>query len=97
MRQLVTDENILPIASVKTEVNVIRMPLFSLTLDEETANRVTSLVKPFGGSVGGYAARIVSDLSRLPIDEQEELREMIRARVKRHAERSRSPEEVARH
>lgn len=59
---------------------------FTLSLSSETASRINKIVKPFGGSVPGYAASWADDISKLPAWEQHELREILDAKIKRHEE-----------
>lgn len=54
---------------------------FTLTLDEDAAERIDALTSYFGGSVPGFAAAIATDLSRLPIEEIVRLRQHIAERI----------------
>ena len=56
---------------------------FTLSLSSETAARINKIVKPFGGSVPGYAASWADDISKLPAWEQHELRDILDAKIKR--------------
>jgi len=53
------------------------MPNFTLVLSDEDAARVRDLLKYFGGSVGGFGATIVSDLSHLDPNEIVNVRQQI--------------------
>lgn len=53
------------------------MPNYTLVLTEETAQRVRDLVKSFGGSIGGFGASLVSDLSHLSPDKVHAVRQQI--------------------
>lgn len=68
---------------------------FTLSLSSETAARINKIVKPFGGSVPGYAASWADDISKLPAWEQHELREILDAKLKRHEEVSTAKPEPA--
>lgn len=41
------------------------MPNFTLCLSSETAERIRTLNRIFGGSVGGFATEIVNDIAAL--------------------------------
>lgn len=41
------------------------MPNYTLVLTEEQAQRIKNLTSTFGGSVGGFAASFIADLSKL--------------------------------
>lgn len=56
---------------------------FTLSLAPEVVARIEQIVAPFQGSVPGYAATIVEDLSALPKWEQDEIREMVKQRALR--------------
>lgn len=55
---------------------------FTLTLDEVDANRIAAQVKPFGGTVPGFAREFTVLISRLPLGEQEAIRAQIDTRIK---------------
>jgi len=60
------------------------MPNYTLALSEDTARRMRELTQVLGGSVGGFAAGLASDVSRLPPEEIVRIRQEINARVRIH-------------
>lgn len=45
------------------------MATYTLTLDDDAADRLAAVVKTFGGSVPNFARLVTEDLSELPMEE----------------------------
>jgi hypothetical protein len=61
---------------------------FTLCLSPEAATRIASRVSRFGGSVPGYSASLAEEMSLLPLADEDEIRTLIRERIKQHAARA---------
>lgn len=58
------------------------MANYTLSLSDAAATRIKHLAHIFGGSVGGFAASLADDVSRLPPEEIARLRQEISARIR---------------
>lgn len=56
---------------------------YSMWLSEEAAQRITASAKKFGGSVGGYASNLATEMSRLPAADHDEVWDIINGKIKR--------------
>lgn len=81
----------LHIATVSNTAYVSHMPAFTLTLDDDTAKRIRSLVAPYAGTVPGYAANIAGTFSKLDRQDQDEIWTLIELKLKRHEKLARPP------
>jgi hypothetical protein len=55
---------------------------FTLSLSPMVANRIRELVEPYGGSIPGFAAKLATDVSALPVRDQEKVRALIAQKLK---------------
>lgn len=57
------------------------MKRFTLSLEDNAAERIEKIVAPYEGSVPGFASTLATDFSKLPLPEQQALREHIANRI----------------
>lgn len=55
----------------------------TLTISEDAARRISEVTRFSSGTIQGYARKWAEDISRLPISEQAELREILDAKLRR--------------